>query len=116
MVNVADGVPVAGGIEFHAATPFNLIRLSVPSSPTGTTEFLVDNLHVTLVPAMKMQLAAGMPTISWPRCETYLLQMNMDFKTTNWVTITNDITVIGGSKQFSISPAPGAGFFRLIRQ
>lgn len=116
VVNVADGVPVAGGLEFHAVKPFNLIRLSVPFSPTGTTEFLVDNIHATLVPAVKMQLAAGLPTISWPRCETYQLQMNMDFKTTNWVTITNDITVMGGSKQFSIIPAPGAVFFRLLRQ
>jgi hypothetical protein len=46
----ADTMPM-GTITFSSAQPFDLVEITIPSGqPQGTTDFLVDNIIVTLVP------------------------------------------------------------------
>ena len=40
-----DSVPM-GAISFHSATPFNLVRITIPAVPQGATDFMVDNINV----------------------------------------------------------------------
>ena len=44
----ADSYP-QGTISFYPGLPFNWIRISLPSQTSGTTDFLVDNIIVTIV-------------------------------------------------------------------
>lgn len=43
------------------------------------------------------------------------LQQNSDLGTTNWLSDTNPVSVVGSNRQVTISPLTGSRFFRLIR-
>jgi hypothetical protein len=116
-VNFADSAPVSGWLGFTSATPFNLVRVSLP--PAGSlaaTEFMVDNITVTTIPALHMQLVGGSAVISWPATEDYLLQTNTNLGPAGWEEVTAGITVAGGRKQFTVSSPAGIAFFRVVHR
>ena len=45
-VNLSEYPPVSGRLNFQSATPFNLVRLSLPPTPNGAMDFMVDNITV----------------------------------------------------------------------
>jgi hypothetical protein len=54
-------------------------------------------------------------TLSWAApSDGFLLQQNASLGATNWVTVTSAISMAGSSNQFTISPAGGTMFYRLV--
>jgi len=66
-------------------------------------------------PALGIQPAASGFTLLWADTgTTFRLLQNTDFTTTNWVASTNEISLVDGTNQATISATEGSLFFRLI--
>ena len=115
-IHYNDYPPVAGRISLQSATPFNLVRVSLPpAGPLAAADFMVDNITVTTIPALTIHPGGGGFTISWPVTETYVLQQCTSLATANWTTVTNGIVTVGNEKRFPETSLTGTGFFRLVR-
>jgi len=115
-INTADTAPASGRLSLQSATPFNLVRISLPpAGPLSATDFLVDNITVTTIPALNMHLVGGSAIISWPVTDAYVLQRSTNLAVPTWINVTNGISVVGGQKLFTESPPAVTGFFRLVR-
>ena len=76
-------------------------------------EILADSAPV-LVPRLDFAMSANTAVLAWPTNATGLvLQQNSDLATTNWVIVTNAISVAGTNNQVSLTPLTGNRFFRL---
>jgi hypothetical protein len=54
---------------------------------------------------------------SWPvSASGFGLQQNSDLGTTNWVNVTNPVSVVGSDYQVIVSPVSGRRFYRLQAQ
>ena len=52
--------------------------------------------------------------VAWPApSASFALQENADLATTNWVSVTNAVNVVGSENQVTISPPLGNRFYRL---
>ena len=59
----------------------------------------------------------GIVMISWPAPSTgYVLQVNTDLTTTNWLTVTNPPIVANGEMVITVSPTVGNRYYRLKYQ
>lgn len=85
-------------------------------SLTGGFWTLVGAVQTPGFPLLSIRSPApGTLVISWPASSTgFLLQLNGNLKTTNWLGVTNLPSVVFGQNQVLISPAPGNQFYRLI--
>lgn len=90
---------------------------------SSSTRYLFTNLvHRSLVANFVAvpQLSLSMPqpnalVIAWPtNFSGFVLQQNSDLGTTNWLSATNSVSVVGSNKQVTITPLTGSGFFRLF--
>ena len=116
-INPADTVPVSGRMSLKSATPFNLVRVTLPAGGAqAATDFLVDNLTVTTIPALKMQLTAGGAVISWPVTGDYALQTNPTLGPGGWLEVSTGIVVVGAMQQFTVNSPAGTVFFRLVHR
>lgn len=71
---------------------------------------------VPMPPLSFSQPQPGTLSFTWPTNETGLvLQQITNLGTTNWVAVTNAVTVVGANHRVSISPLTGDRFFRLVR-
>ncbi|SPE56483.1 conserved exported hypothetical protein [Verrucomicrobia bacterium] len=53
--------------------------------------------------------------VSWPAPSTgFVLQQNNNLTTTNWIPVTNAVTVNAGTNEVFVSPPKGNDFYRLI--
>lgn len=53
--------------------------------------------------------------LTWPtNAAGFVLQQNSGFGATNWLTVTNAVSISGSNNQVTISPLTGNGFFRLF--
>ena len=83
-------------------------------NPDGSQLILTGNF-VQAAPALNIHPSASGLTVSWPSQFTnYVLQMNNDLSGTNWLTMTNPVTVNGLENQVIVSPAHAHDFFRLV--
>ena len=114
-MNIVETVPASGRLTFRAVTPFNLVRLTLPPTPTSATYFLVDNITVSTIPALNIQTTAGSLVITWPLTEDYMLQWSGSLTAPTWSTVNSGISVMGGQKHFSEPSPTGTSFFRLWR-
>jgi hypothetical protein len=58
----------------------------------------------------------GTLVLTWPTNEPFVLERNEDLSTTNWVNVTNAVTVVGTNKQVTITPMSGpCSFYRLMK-
>ena len=90
-VNYADSAPVSGWLGFTSATPFNLVRLTLPVTPTGATTFAVDNISVITIPTVRPS-DPGSLVVSWPLTEDYLLQSSTNLTASSWANVTSGIS------------------------
>jgi len=61
-----------------------------------------------------LQTATNTVVVSWPaNALNFALQGSADLNSTNWITVTNPVTVISNKNNVIISPLEGNGFFRL---
>ena len=59
----------------------------------------------------------GIVMISWPAPSTgYVLQVNTDLTTTNWLMVTNPPIVANGEMVITVSPSGGNRYYRLKYQ
>ena len=71
---------------------------------------------VPMPPLSFSQPQPGALAFTWPTNYASLsLQQNTNLGTTNWVAVTNAVTVVGTNNRVSTSPLIGNRFFRLIR-
>jgi hypothetical protein len=71
---------------------------------------------VPMPPLSFSQPQPGTLALAWPTNDTSLiLQQSASLTTTNWVPVTNTVTIVGTNNVVSISTLTGNGFFRLIR-
>lgn len=95
---------------------------AVSTSASYTFTNIVNrSLVANFIPAPpRLSYLMAMPgtfTLGWPtNAFEFMLQVNGNLGTTNWVNSTNEVNVVGTNKQVTISPLTGAGaFFRLIK-
>jgi hypothetical protein len=54
--------------------------------------------------------------VTWPtNAAGFILQENVSAGSTNWITCTNAINIVGANQQMLISAPPGNCFYRLFR-
>ena len=53
-------------------------------------------------------------SLAWPAASGWILQHCADLGSTNWVTVTNDVTTLNNENSTQIPNGDGAGFFRLV--
>jgi hypothetical protein len=71
---------------------------------------------VPMPPLSYSQPQPGILALTWPTNDTSLmLQQNVNLSTTNWVPVTNAVTVFGTNNLVTISPLISNKFFRLVR-
>lgn len=84
----------------YALMSLTMVDASLPPPAPPT-------LEMTMISANSFQLA-------WPTNSAgYVLQQNSTLGTTNWVGVTNGVSIVGPNYQASIDTASGARFFRL---
>ena len=88
----------------------------MPPAPMATTDFMVDNVVVSTVPALKMvQSAPNAILVSWTtNSDGFVLQQNAALGTTNWIKAANTVNAVGAEYQVVISPLSARSFFRLL--
>ena len=65
-------------------------------------------------PFLSLTPFGNQEAISWASYYTaFALQQNLDLATTNWSTMTNQVTPTNGLNRVVVSPGPGQNFFRL---
>jgi hypothetical protein len=86
----------------------------------GTNIFAANNLaspifEISLPPAaLGITTSGGNLLISWPSPPgDFVLQQNSDLTTTNWLAVTNLLTITNFQNQAILSPANGKQFYRL---
>jgi len=83
-----------------ALTALTLVDASLPPIPP--------TLQISLVSSKAAQLY-------WPTNSTgFTIQQNTDLGTTNWISMTNVVNVVGTNNQVRLSPLIGNVFFRLV--
>lgn len=106
-----------GVLSFGSTTLFDVIRIKIPPAQLAAL-FLLDNFIVQL-PA-RPQLSIGLigtnaVVISWTtNWDGYVLQQNPVCYTTNWVNVTNSVSVVDGQNQVIVSPLVENRYFRLV--
>jgi hypothetical protein len=54
-------------------------------------------------------------TLTWPECPSARLQQARNLSSPpDWMTVTNQISFVGGQKAVTLTPLESAGLFRLI--
>ena len=67
-------------------------------------------------PSLSIARSNAFVIVSWPSPSTgFVLQQNSDLKTTNWTTPSETVADNGMTKFISVSPVPGARFYRLFK-
>jgi len=68
-------------------------------------------------PALRHAVAApGVLRLSWPtNFAGFVLEQTADLGASNWLQVTNAVSLSGTNRQVTITPLDGAGFFRLVR-
>jgi hypothetical protein len=71
---------------------------------------------VIIVPRLSISLTqTNTALLSWPTNSVgFALQQNSDLTTTNWVNVTNSISLAGTNNQVIAEPFDGCNFFRLV--
>ena len=66
-------------------------------------------------PLLRVQLTTtNTVVVAWPAPSSgFSLQQNTNVATTNWVSVTNAVSVVGSENQVIISPPVGNRFYRL---
>ena len=100
----------------------------VSTSPTysltsDTNHTVVANFIAALIttpsqPSLSLAVVSpGVIILSWPTNATvFSLEQNSNLTTTNWGTVTNAVTVVGGQNQVTVQTSGERGFFRLKSQ
>ena len=111
--NAGDTMPM-GSLKLTAATPFNLVRLEIPS---GLADFAVDNIAVTTIPKVTAaRTSTNAVVVTWPApTPGFVLQQNSACQTTNWVNTTNTVNLAGTNNQVIFPATGGSLFFRLMQ-
>lgn len=83
------------------------------------TNIINRSLVANFVPAPTLThrvVAPGVLSLSWPtNFAGFVLEQNANLGTTNWVRVTNGVSVLGSNQQVFLAPLTGNGFFRLVR-
>ncbi len=95
---------------------FNRVEVKIQGS--GDTTFFVDNVSVTTVPELNIDLAGpNTVAVSWPWPSTgFVLQHNSALGTTNWVDVTNAVEIVNGENQVMLAADAANAFFRLVHR
>lgn len=73
------------------------------------------NFQVTLPPAaLSVSISGTNLLLSWPSPPGgFVLQRNSDLTTTNWMSVTNPVTLTNWQNQIPLAPSAGNQFYRL---
>jgi hypothetical protein len=75
---------------------------------------LVANFAASVIPRLEIQFATNAVMIAWAtNFAGFRLVQNATLGGTNWTTVTNEVTVVGATRQVIVSPIEGDSFFRL---
>jgi len=107
-------------LEQSNTPTYGASRLNISQNNNGGAETTVDELkyyNFIAVPA-PTALAASFSTtnllISWTNNQSaWILQQNGNLATTNWITVTNAVNLVGGQYQVSLPRSRTNTFFRL---
>ena len=93
---------------------FNRAEVKIQAGADST--FFVDNVMVTTVPELNIQMAgADTVVVSWPAPATgFVLQQNSTLDVAGWMSVTNTVEVVNDQNQVTVAPATGNGFYRLF--
>jgi hypothetical protein len=76
-----------------------------------------DGIYSWSPPRLNRTNTSGNLVLSWSTNGTpFGLQMNSNLVTTDWVAVTNSVSITNSQNQVTISQTNYAGFFRLISQ
>ncbi len=111
--NPGDPMPM-GALTLRGSAPFDLVRIEIPG---GLTAFALDNLSVLTVPPLAITRAPGKNVmLSWPAPTSFVLQQGTNIASTNWVAVTSQPAVQGGTNnQATLPVGNGPAFYRLNR-
>jgi hypothetical protein len=87
-VFASDTFPM-GTLAFNSGAPFNLVRIIVPPQTSGTTEFLLDNITVTLANLTPNPTPTNTPTVTPTRTPTATITVTFTPTLTPTGTPTN---------------------------
>ena len=75
---------------------------------------LVANFATSTIPRLEIQSVTNAVVLTWStNFPAFALQENATLGTTNWMSATNVIKVVGDAKEVTVSPPTGTRFFRL---
>jgi len=75
---------------------------------------LVANFAASVIPRLAIQSTTNAVVLSWAtNFAGFRLERNVTLAGTNWTSVTNEVTVVGATRQVVVSPIEGDSFFRL---
>lgn len=75
---------------------------------------LLANFAASVIPRLEIQFATNAVVIAWAtNFAGFRLEQNATLGGTNWTAVTNEVTVVGATRQVIVSPIEGDSFFRL---
>ena len=99
--------------------------VGLPNDPGPATTFTFDDFVMRrdlpapiLNPTLNIQrTSTNTFLLSWPvSAPGFVLQLNTNFVTGNWTSVTNPVNATNSMSQVNLAPASGSRFFRLISQ
>jgi hypothetical protein len=89
---------------------------AVASAPDGSKMVMTEDPSQP-APALTIRHSGGGVVISWPAAFTgFVLQVNSDLSSTNWVDVTDPVNKLGEQNQVLISSPAANNFYRLKSQ
>jgi hypothetical protein len=110
--NGADSMPM-GVVTLTPTKPFDVLVLE---NPGGVTGFLVDNINVSIAPALTIsRTPTNTAVLSWPGpSPSFELQQAWELGSGSWTPATNVINLVNATNnQVTLTPSGGRTFFRL---
>ncbi len=92
--------------------------LKSDTNRTFVANFIAAVITTPSQPSLSLAVVSpGVLILSWPtNAASFVLQQNTDLTLTNWGTVTNAVTTVGGQNQVTIQTLGERGFFRLKSQ
>ena len=112
--------PSANTFTTMAGSPFSNIGTHNFTTPgnnsAGNPDWVLVLEAMVDPPSLGVSLTSNNTVlITWPTAWAgYTLEQNSDLKTTNWINVTNTISIVGGEYQSLILPEAVQQFYRLI--
>jgi hypothetical protein len=102
----------------NVLSTFSAYTLTSETNHMIVANFLASAITTPVQPSLSLAVVApGVLILSWPTNATvFSLEQNAHLTPTNWLTVTNEITQVGGQNQVTIPTTGESGFFRLKSQ